>query len=262
MLSSNVKRKLKEKQPVLAAKVNFKSPQIVEMMGLIGFDCLWLCNEHIYMDNRELDHLILAARASGMDVLLRRNISSYHDVLQPLEMGIHGLMVPRVRDISYLKSVVSYVKFPPLGMRGIDGVGADADFGLLPLDEYLAKANEETFIVAQIEDVEAIDQIDTITKIDGVDVVFIGPADLSLSFGLPGQFRHKKILNVMDRILEACEKHGKTAGIPVSDAKEAEKLMEKGFRFFTVGADYKYIRNALLNLKNEFTEIGFKFRTE
>ena len=94
MLSSNVKRKLKEKQPVLLGKVNFKSPQIVEMMGLFGFDCVWLCNEHIYMDNRELDHLVLADRASGMDVMLRRNISGYHDALQPLEMGVQGLMIP------------------------------------------------------------------------------------------------------------------------------------------------------------------------
>ena len=261
MLSSNVKRKLKEKQPVLSAKVNFKSPQIVEMMGLIGFDCLWLCNEHIYIDNQELDHLVLAARASGMDVLLRRNISGYQDILQPLEMGVHGLMIPRVRDVSYLQRIVEYVKFPPMGKRGVDGVGADADFGLLSLDDYLIKANEETFIVAQIEDLEVIDQIEAIAALDGVDVLFIGHVDLSLSLGIPGQVRHEKILEVMDRVLEACSKHGKTAGIPAIDAEETVKLLEKGFRFFTTGADYRYIKNALLKLKKEFSEIGFRFRT-
>jgi 4-hydroxy-2-oxoheptanedioate aldolase len=260
MHPSIVKRKLRDGKPVLAAKSNFMSPRIVEMMGLVGFDCLWICNEHLSLDMRDLDHAILACRASGMDTMLRRNVAGYHDLLQPLELGVHGFMIPRVRSVEYLRKIVEYVKFPPAGRRGLDGVNADAEFGLLPVAEYTRRANDETFIVAQIENPEALDILDGIASIDGIDVLFVGQGDLSLALGIPGQVRHDSIIRATEKVLEACAKHGKTAGIPALSAEDAQKLMSKGFRFFTTGADYRFIRNGLLALRKDFSEIGFTFR--
>jgi 4-hydroxy-2-oxoheptanedioate aldolase len=261
MYSSVVKRKLRNKEPILAGKVNFMNPKIVEMMGLMGFDCLWICNEHIYADNHLLDHLILACRATGMDSMLRRNMSGYQDLLQPLEMGVHGFMIPRIRQIDYLKQVVEYVKFPPEGRRGLDGVNADADFGLLPLTDYIKRANQETFIVAQIEDPEAITIVDEIAAIDGVDILFIGQGDLSLSLGIPGNIRHERIIKATEAVVNACEKHGKIAGIPALSAEDAARFIESGFRFFTTGADYTFIKKGLDQLRNDFSEVGFSFRS-
>ena len=257
---SIVKKKLKAKEPVLAAKVNFMSPQVVELLGMMGFDCLWICNEHLYADQRLLDHLTLACRASGMDTMLRRNIAGYHDLLQPLEMGVHGFMIPRVRSIEYLKKIVDDVKFPPQGKRGLDGVNADANYGLMPVQDYMHFSNSQTFIVAQIEDVEAIPLIDQVAAVEGVDVVFIGQGDMSVSMGMAGQVRHPRILEVVDQVANSCARHGKTAGVPALNADDATAMIEKGFGFFTTGADYRFIKNGLLALRKDFSSIGFKFR--
>lgn len=259
MRRSVVKRKLKNNEPVLAAKMNFLNPHLAEMMGLIGFDCLWICNEHIYIDNSLLDHIILASRSTGMDVLLRRNGSAYQELLQPLEMGVTGIMAPRIRTVRQVNDLIEWIKFPPLGRRGFDGVNADADFGLISMDEYIRTANSETFTVVQIEDPEAIDLVDEIASLEGVDVLFIGHGDLALSLGVPGQTRHPRIVEIMDRVLEACARYGKHAGIPIGSPEEAESLIARGFRFFTIGADYRHIKAALLNMREEFRAVGFDF---
>lgn len=260
MNPSIVKRKLAAGEPVLAAKSNFNSPAIVEMMGMIGFDCLWICNEHLYPTDEMLDHLVRAARASGMDVMLRRNMAGYHELLRPLEMGVHGFMIPRVTDPAYLQKVVANVKFPPVGNRGLDGVNADADFGLLPVSQYVERSNRETFIVAQIEEPAALERLDEIAAIEGIDVLLVGPGDLSLQLGIPGQIRDPRILKALDDVAAACQSHKKVAGTTTASAEDARQLMDRGYRFFGTGADYGAVKNHLLSVKESFGSIGFSFR--
>jgi 4-hydroxy-2-oxoheptanedioate aldolase len=169
-------------------------------------------------------------------------------------------MIPRVRTVEYVRRVVEYVKFPPVGRRGIDGVNADADWGFIELTDYLAQANERTFIVIQIEDPEAVEIVDEIAAIDGVDVLFVGPGDLSLGYGVPGQSRHPKVERAINLVAEACAKHGKAAGTPAIDAEDTRKLLERGYRLFTTSADYRFVRNGLLETKRSFGELGFTFK--
>ena len=262
MKPSIVRSKLAAGLPVLVAKSNFHSPEIIEMLGFLGYDCVWICNEHLYHDDSEIDHLIRAARASGIDTLLRRNMSGYERALIPLESGVNGLMIPRVRTVDYVKRVVEYTKFPPLGRRGIDGVNADADFGFMELGEYLDRANERTFLVIQIEDPEAVDIVEEIAAIDGIDVLFVGPGDLSLAYGVPGELRHPKVQAAIDRVAEACGKHGKVAGTPAIDAEDTQRLMDRGYRLVTTSADYRFVRNGLMSTKETFEDLGFTFRAE
>jgi 4-hydroxy-2-oxoheptanedioate aldolase len=261
MNTSVVKAKLEQGEPVLVLKEHFASPRIVEMMGYLGYDCLWICNEHLGIDESQLDTLILAARSMGMDVMLRRNMSGYQEVLRPLEMGVHGFMIPRVRSVEYIKNVVDYVKFPPLGHRGVDAVNVDADYGFLPLEEYLKRANEETFIVAQIEDKEAIPLIDDVAAVEGVDILFVGPLDLSVSLGIPGKFRDPRVIEVIDAVAEACAKHGKYAGTPALGPDDTKSLIDKGFRFFTGPSDFRFVKKGFTETKETFQELGFTFRS-
>ncbi len=260
MHASVVKRKLRQGKPVLVGKVNFESPAIVEMMGMMGYDCVWVCNEHLYPTDSRLDHLVTAARAAGMDFLLRRTMSGYQDLLHPLEMGVHGFMIPRVTSPEYLRGVVRAVKFPPLGSRGLDGVNADADFGLLPLEQYLERSNRETFIVAQIEEPEALANLDGIAAVEGVDVLLVGPGDLSLQLGIPGEVRNPRVLEACDRVVEACRRHGKVAGTTTSGLDDARALLDKGFLFFGTGADYRAVKAHLLSTRESFSKLGFTFR--
>jgi 2-keto-3-deoxy-L-rhamnonate aldolase RhmA len=151
------------------------------------------------------------------------------------------------------------VKFPPEGSRGVDGVNAVADIGLLPRPEYPARANRETFIVAQIEEPAALERLDEIAAVKGVDVLLVGPADLSVQLGIPGQLRDRRILDAFDKVARACQKHGKRAGTTTGDPEDARKLIERGYLFFGTSIDYAPVRSHMLKLKETFGPVGFTF---
>lgn len=258
MKKSIVKEKLKRGEPVYTVKVAYQDPALYELVGNIGFDCIWICNEHIGINPSSMDGIIRACRASGIDAMVRTKPGSHRDLIQPLEMGANGLMLPRIKNADEVRAIVEECKFPPIGMRGMDGISADADFGLLPLNEYMKSANENTFLMAQIENVEVLDHIDEIAAVDGVDILFVGPADLSLSMGCPGEFDHPKIRKVCKKVVAACEKYGKAAGIPCGATGRIKDYLEQGFRFLCGASDYRLIKNGFLKEKQEVEQMGIR----
>jgi 4-hydroxy-2-oxoheptanedioate aldolase len=259
MKKSIVKEKLKQGEIVYTVKVAYQDPALYELVGRIGFDCIWICNEHIGINPSNMAGIIRACRTSGIDAMVRTKPGAHPDLIQPLEMGANGLMLPRVKNAAEVRSVIEECKFPPLGMRGIDGISADADFGLLPLRDYMKRANENTFIMVQIENIEVIEHIEEIAAIEGVDILFVGPADLSLSMGCPGEFNHPEIQKVCKKVVSACEKYGKTAGIPCGSPDKINYYLEQGFRFLCGASDYRLIKNGFLNEKQEAEKNGIKF---
>lgn len=259
MKKSIVREKLERGEPVYTVKVAYQDPALYELVGNVGFDCIWVCNEHIGINPSTMDSIIRACRVSGIDAMVRTKPGSHRDLIQPLEMGASGLMLPRIKNADEVRAVVEECKFPPIGMRGIDGISADADFGLLSLKEYMKRANENTFIMIQIENVEVIDYIDEIAAIEGVDILFVGPADLSLSMGCPGEFNHPKIQEVCKKVVKACKKYGKTAGIPCGATDKINDYLEQGFKFLCGASDYRLIKNGFLKEKQEVEQLGIRF---
>jgi 4-hydroxy-2-oxoheptanedioate aldolase len=258
MKKSIVKEKLKRGEPIYTVKVAYQDPALYELVGNIGFDCIWICNEHIGINPSNMDSIIRACRASGIDAMVRTKPGSHRDLIQPLEMGANGLMLPRVKNVEEVKAVIEECKFPPEGMRGVDGISADADFGLLPLKEYMKHANENTFLMVQIETLEVIDNIEEIAAIEGVDILFVGPADLSLSLGCPGEFNHPKIQEISRKVVAACNKYGKTAGIPCGGIDRINERLEQGFKFLCGASDYRLIKNGFISEKQEVEKLGIK----
>src|SRR3989442_1146004 len=164
-------------------------PWLTEVIGRIGYDLIWFDMEHRPYGVDKIDPLSLACRATGMD-----------------------LMVRNCRSAEEVRQWVEWVRFPPLGKRGLDGVGADADFGLADTKQHLEHANREVFLALQIEDKEAVDAIDEIAAVPGYDLLFIGPGDLSLSMGVPLQFEHPIMQEAISRVAAAVAKHGKWCG--------------------------------------------------
>ena len=255
----NTKEKLCSGEPVFMVKLLYQDPALFELVGMLGFDCVWICNEHIGIDPSRMESLIRACRISGMDAVVRVKPANYQALLHPLEFGAKGIMCPRVQDADEVRELVRNIKFYPEGRRGVDGVNAEAGFGLIPFQEYLVRANRENFLIVQIEDPEAVEHIEEIAAVDGVDVLFVGPADLSLNLGIAGQFCHPKMMDVYERVCNACRKYGKTAGLSCAFDKIPE-FMEQGFRFFVGGADYLVIRNGYMNLREQLLKNGFTMR--
>ena len=164
-------------------------PFFVRYAAHNGYDGIWLDLEHRAMDQREVQGLLALCRACDIDCMLRAPTLERTRLYRYLEDGATGLMMPLVSDADLARQIVEAVKYPPLGNRGLDGAGLDGDFGLDVWHEgstYIDDANRETFVVLQIETPQALANVEEIAAVEGVDALFVGPADLGLRLGLTG----------------------------------------------------------------------------
>ena len=152
MKKSIVREKMSKGAPILAAKINFMNPDMAELIGYAGYDVLWICNEHAYINPDTLKNILRTAKITGIDMMVRTSYGKgdYTDLIRPLEAGAQGLMIPHIHDKEQLEFIVRECKFHPLGMRGVDAVNQDADQGYASMLDYMKFANDNTFIVAQI----------------------------------------------------------------------------------------------------------------
>jgi len=244
MIASTVCRKINRGEEVLTGEACYADPELVELMASAGFDALWICLEHKRPDPAVIYAMIQACRLGGVDALLRVKPANHTDLLWLLESGARGLMLPRVRHPDEVAAVVRMLKFHPHGSRGADVVHADSDFGRAPLADYLATANRETFLVVQIEEPEVVPHLDAIAALPGVDVLFVGPGDLSLGFGQPGAHSGPEVMQVVDAVAAAARRHGKRAGLPCA-ADQVQKYRALGYSFFNVISDYRCVTQGL-----------------
>lgn len=248
MRKSKTLNKLRSGDPVFCLKSIYAEPDIVEMMGYLGADVIWICNEHIGINPEKMKNAIRAGRAGNVDIMIRRAFGNYDDLIQPLEMGAAGLMVPHCMSADMAKSIINDTKFYPQGNRGIDGVSGDSFFGTVTGSEYTDGANHETFVMVQIEDAEAVDEIEAIAEVPGVDIIFIGPADLSQSLGCPGDFRNGKVRDAIRRTIAACEANGKWCGTSGLDFEYMQGLLDEGVKFLTVTSDFGLIKKGVTTI--------------
>ena len=258
MRISKVRRKLAAGQPVMCTKMNTLDPVVCDLIGWLGFDCLWLCNEHTGIDWDRMGHLTRTASMHNMDTMVRVSKGGYTDYIRPLELGAAGIMVPHCMSAAESREIGRATKFHPLGRRALDSGNSDGAYCMVPLADYLTYANDNTFVVVQIEDPEALDQIEEIVAAPGVDLVFVGPADLSHGLGVPGQMRDPRILKAIEEVAAACKKHGKHWGTPCS-AESAPALLEMGARFLCSGADVLALGPYFKDIRAKFEKLGVEF---
>lgn len=244
MIPSNVRQKLNRGEEVLTAKACYADPELLELMASAGFDALWICLEHKRLDPAVVYSLLQACRLGGADALVRVKPANHADVLWLLEGGARGLMLPRVRHPDEVSAVVAAMKFHPQGNRGSDVIHADSNFGREALVDYIAAANRDTFLVVQIEEPAVVPHIDSIAAMPGVDVLFVGPGDLSLGLGQPGAMNGPEVMKIVEAVGAACQRHGKRAGIPCA-ADQLPKFRALGYSFFNVISDYRCVAQGL-----------------
>jgi len=160
--------------------------------------------------------------------------------------------VPHVVTREEAEWVARNAKYPPIGRRGLENMMPDADLGFVDTRSYIEHANRETFVAIQLEDVEALDHLDDIVSVKGIDILFIGPGDLTLSMGIPLQLDHARYRDAVARIAAAAARHGKWWGLPVGDVAAAQRFAEQGARLFNIGGDYGMLRTGFVNLRQNF----------
>jgi 4-hydroxy-2-oxoheptanedioate aldolase len=230
-------------------------PWLVELAGWTGFDVIWLDMEHRNFDYGMIDPMSLACRATSIDLMVRVLKTGYSAPMRALEFGANGLMIPHVRSVAEAREWVEWTRFPPLGKRGFDGAGVDASYSLAEPVEYMCHANRETFLLLQIEDKEALDCVEEIAAVEGVDMLFIGTCDLSISLGVPMQTEHTIVRKAIERCARAAENAGKWWGLPTENSRIAQEMLDMGARLITCGSDHGFLVQGVRNAFEEFSSL-------
>ena len=210
-MQNSLKEKLTAGKKPVGMFVGSGSATVVECLGRTGLDFVIIDNEHSPIEAETTMELVRAAEVSGLCPLARVREISRPAVLKLLDVGVRGLIIPNVQSLEDVKQIIRYAKYAPEGERGFcptrkDGWGFDTTESV---PELMARINTETLVIPQCETVGALNAIEDIVSLDGVDGIFVGPFDLSISMGLPGQFDHPDFTAAVDRIIKACHDAGK-----------------------------------------------------
>jgi 4-hydroxy-2-oxoheptanedioate aldolase len=234
---NTTKAKLHAGETVFGCFVRYPDASLIEVQGYLGWDFLVFDGEHGTLEPRDCENLVRSAELRGVTPIVRVTTNFAPVILRFLDTGAQGLHVPWIQTAEDAERAVRAVKYFPRGNRGLAGVRA-ADFAQVgSLGDYIARANAETLVVLQIESVGAVEQLPKILDIDGVDVIFIGPADLSHSLGLPGQMDHPEVKATVDRIVDLVEPSSKALGIMVNNVNAAREWRQRGARYITITLD-------------------------
>jgi 2-keto-3-deoxy-L-rhamnonate aldolase RhmA len=198
----------------------------------------------------------MMARGHGadVDVLWRTPTTEAVALSRVLEDGATGVMVPMVETAAQAAAVVRAAKFPPLGNRGLDGSWVDGDFGAHAKDAYVAHALAETLVVVMIESPEGVANVEAIAAVAGVDVLFVGPGDLSLRLGSKPSLHDATMRAAAEAVAAACLKQGKVFGHPAKTAQDARTLAGMGCRFLMMGSETQAIQQHLQQCGRELDE--------
>jgi 4-hydroxy-2-oxoheptanedioate aldolase len=262
MRRSIVKAKLRRNEPALITCLHLTDPSIWEMAGMMGFDGIWMDMEHHGYSVETAQTLMRATRVGQTDCMVRPAKGEYMRMGRLLESGALGVMYPRCDDPKEAAEVVRWMKFAPMGTRGFDGANPDCPYCAMDIAPYVKMANDETWLVIQIEDEKALDRAEEIAAVPGVDVLLLGQADFSILSGVPGQFGHQKIQKALEKLGKAAEKHGKHWGTPVGTAERAKQLMDMGSKFICHGADLIHVMNGFKAIQQNFGQLGFTFNNQ
>lgn len=217
-------------------KFNLDGSRCMQMVSMMGFDCLWTDMEHTPNGLELIERQVLAAAANGMDLIVRVQRGSYSDLVHPLEMNAAGIMVPHVMNADDARQIARMTRFHPIGRRPVDGGNADGAFCLVPFTDYIKFVNENRMVIIQIEDPEAMDELEDICAVPGIDMIFFGPGDYSHALGVPGELSHPEVEKARVLIARTARKHGKLAGTTGSPETFAA-YRGMGYHLINIGAD-------------------------
>jgi len=250
MNQERLRQALAAKQVLYGTWVQTPSPEVVEILGWSGWDFVILDLEHGPYGTEGLPHLIRAAEASETAPFVRVPLTAPQEVGKALDLGAAGIVIPGVRSADDGAAAVRLTRFPPHGSRGSSPSTRQLHYSAVPFATLTAKDAAQPLMVLQVEARLAMSDLGSILAIKGLDVVFIGPYDLSTSLGLPGQFDHPKVREAISEIVEKAGERGVAVGIWVPDAPSASFWVDHGVRFVTVSNNELMLFTASSNLRH------------
>ncbi len=226
------------------------------LLANAGFDFFILDNEHGMFDTETTETLCRVAVAQGITPIVRIADHTYTWVAKSLDAGGQALLIPRVYKLAQVQQIVDMMKFPPLGKRGNALSRAYIGYGAADVSTVMSQANEQSMLVVQIETKEALEIREDIAAHPQVDSLFIGPNDLSISLGYPGQLDHEVVKDAIFRTRDTCVQNGKIPGIQMNTPDSACFWAAEGFRLMSAGSDVGLIQNAGRSLVSQLRAVA------
>lgn len=222
------------------------SPKLIEIVGLhAGLHGVWIDQEHSAIPHHELELMMMACRASGLDAFARVPPTDYGTIMRPMEAGAGGVMVAQIRTVDQVKEVLAWAKYPPRGVRGLFMNNYEAGYGTGEVKEHVARSNRDRWLCIQIETPEAVDCAEEIAALEGVDHLFVGTADLACTLGVPGEMLHEKCVAALANVSRAAGRAGKTWGALVRSPEHAAQCRAMGCSLFSLMGDLDIIHRGM-----------------
>jgi len=228
-------------------------PEVVDLLVIAGFDFVICDMEHAQISEEEARTVIKACAAVGLSVIVRLPDPTQGLVNRLLEAGAVGIQMPRLRSIADTQNLRSMMYYPPEGSRSVGRANAWAGYGAVPIRQYLEVSNTQALMVGQFETREIEEPIDQMMH--GLDVAFIGPTDLSVDFGVPGQSDHPEVCERISRIEAAAKRTGTVMGAFVGSVEKAVRLAKAGYRYIAVSGDISILGNGAKNMVASLREM-------
>ncbi|WP_019990868.1 HpcH/HpaI aldolase family protein [Rudanella lutea] len=232
MKENPIKRRLKNNQPVLGIITNSTDPTVAELCGFSGLDFYMIDGEHSPVTTAQVQDIVRACETSGITALARVRSNDPKLILQYLDAGVMGVMIPGIKTVADLENMVRAVKYPPLGDRGLGPVRA-AEYlqGTMGQGEYVGFANEQTLVLPQLEDKEAVENLDAMLTVEGVDGFVISPRDLAMSMGYYDGPGHDEVKKTIGAVVEKIKGAGLVVGTTAASGDQAKALIDRGVLF-------------------------------
>lgn len=241
---NKLKQKLLDGQTVYGPFCKLQDPSVVEIAALAGFDFVILDMEHGPLSVESVQTIARAAQAKGIEVVVRVTENSASDILRILDVGVNSIQVPQVNSAADAQKVVDASFFYPKGERGMCRYVRAASYTGIEKKEYFSSANLGTLTIVHIEGNKGLENLEQIVSLDGIDIVFLGPYDLSQSCGYPGQTNHPEVVNKMKKAVMLAKANNKIIGTFCESPSDAHKWRDLGVQYISYSVDVGIILNA------------------
>lgn len=249
---SKLKQKLQNNELTIGSWVTIGHPSIIEIMATAGFDWLTIDMEHSAIELGDAQNLIAHIQANGMEALVRVGKNEEVIIKRVLDAGADGVIVPMVNTKEDAQRAVSFVKYPPLGKRGV-GLARAQKYGI-GFEDYKKKLDTDIVIIAQVEHIDSVNNLSEILDVEGVDGIIVGPYDLSGSMGKPGKFEDQDVKDAILAVEDTCKTKKRPLGFHVIPANhiELKKKIDSGYTFLAFSLDFLFLGE---NARNEMAQI-------
>jgi 4-hydroxy-2-oxoheptanedioate aldolase len=238
---TDLRARIRAGETLIGVFSDLASPLAAELCGKAGFDWTVIDLEHGAATEADLLALLYAVGSTPMAPIVRAQSAERLRVGRALDLGAVGIMLPQLQSIDEVRAAVGYLRYPPVGQRGIALRTRGAGMGAVGHADLARVVNEQIVGVVQLETPRTVAEADQIAALDEVDVLFVGPADLTHNMGIPGQFDAPEYQAALRSVVAACRAHGKAAGILIYDGAGLPPLIELGFTFIGLGSEGLFV---------------------